>query len=253
MSIVHIRVNPQHRRKGIGTEMFRTALFAVRASGREMVGSQGLKAGVDGEKWASAHGFSRVSELILQRLRIDASAQQRQQQRLPRGFHERIWVGAVPEDMISPCAAVLVHGNVGTIAQASRRELEWSDDRVRQFEVEMRESGNELWTAAAVRDDDSTVVAVTMIAVPIRMSEVCYQQDTVVLPQLRRRGLATSVKAAIIGELAARRPDIKQIFTHIDHRNEAMLRTNERLGFRTDDRVARFEATVEDLGQTLGL
>lgn len=252
MSIVHVRVDPRRRREGIGTEMFRAVFSAVRESGRELIGSQGLKAGADGEKWASAQGMSRVSELILQRLHLEESAQWRQRL-LPDGFHSRIWVGALPEDMIAPCAAVLVHGNVGTIAQASRRELEWSEDRLRQFEIEMRESGNELWTAAAVRDDDSTVVAVTMIAVPVRESEACYQQDTVVLPQSRRRGLATSTKAVLIGELASRRPDIKQILTHMDSRNEAMLRTNELLGFRADDRVARFEATTEDLGKTLGL
>jgi mycothiol synthase len=253
MSVVHVKVKPQHRRKGIGTEMFRTALSVVRESGRELIGSEGLKAGADGEKWASAHGLSRVSELVLQRLHVEASAEQLQQRPLPAGYHAGIWVGAIPEDVIAPCADVLIHGNVGTIAQADRRELEWSEDRLRQFELEIRESGNELWTAAAVRDDDSTVAAVTMIAVPLGTSEYCYQQDTVVLPQLRRRGLATSVKAALIGELATRRPDIKQVFTHIDHRNEPMLRMNEGLGFRTDDRVARFEATVEDLESTFGL
>ena len=253
MSVVHVKVKPQHRRKGIGTEMFRTALPVVRASGRELIGSEGLKAGADGEKWACAHGFSRVSDLILQRLHIEASAQQWRHRRLPDGFHTRFWAGALPEDMISSCAAVLTHGNVGAIERAARRELEWSPDRLRRFELEMRESGNELWTVAAIRDDDSSAAAVTMVAVPVRMSEYCFQQDTVVLPELRRQGLATSVKSAVIGELATRRPDVKQVFTHIDHRNEAMLRTNERLGFRADDRVARFEATVEELGRRFGL
>ena len=253
MSVVHIRVKPEHRRHGIGTEILRAVLLAVREAGRELVGSQGLKAGADGEKWASAHGFSRVSELVLQRLHIEESAQQWREPQLPGGYHSRSWIGALPEELIPACAAVLVHGNVGSIADARRRELEWSEDRLRQFEVEIRDAGNELWTTVAVRDDDASVAAVTMIAVPPRPSEVCYQQDTVVLPQLRRRGLAAATKAVIIGELAANRPDVKQIFTHIDHRNEPMLRANERLGFRADDRVARFEADVTDLGRTLGL
>jgi RimJ/RimL family protein N-acetyltransferase len=105
------------------------------------------------------------------------------------------------------------------------------------------------WTA--VRDEDSTVAAVTVIAVPCTASEVCYQQDTFVLPELRRESLAAVFKALIISDLEERRPDVRMIFTHIDHANEAMLRTNASLGFRADGKVARFEAPVAELAQYL--
>ena len=71
-----------------------------------------------------------------------------------------------------------------------------------------------LRTAAAVRDEDSTAAAVTLSAVPHDISECCFQQDTVVLP---------------------------------------VIRTNERLGFRTGEKASRLEATVADLERIYGL
>ena len=67
LAITTVRVRPDLRRQGIGTALLRATFADVRAEARSTVTGY-LKVGGDGERWATAQGFEKVHERVLQML-----------------------------------------------------------------------------------------------------------------------------------------------------------------------------------------
>ena len=246
LCLVNIRVAPARRRAGIGTALFRDILAEVEASGRELVVTDGLKRGSDGAHWAEAHGFTPTSEILMQRLFLADAADASRQTAMPAGFRVEFWLESLPVDVVDGYAAALsgMDDAQGTLGM---NQPQWSAERLRDYESEARERGNELRFAAAVREADGSLVAVTIIELAENQPEYCFQQATAVLPELRGRGLALGLKAAALRRLRAERPAIREVQTHMPTGRRAMIHVNHRLGYVDDEVIARFEAPARVL------
>lgn len=117
------------------------------------------------------------------------------------------------------------------------REPEWTAQRVRAREAELRRNDIELRVVVAVREDTGEVAGLTEVE----------------LHPHRGRGLGRCVKAHMIRWLPADRPDLDRIYTTTGAGNEHIIRVNHQLGFttvRTMIAVNRDLAALEaDLGR----
>jgi GNAT superfamily N-acetyltransferase len=70
------------------------------------------------------------------------------------------------------------------------------------------------------------------------------QDDTVVDPEHRNRGLGRLLKAAMVKEFLAEHPDVERIDTGNAGSNKPMLAINEEMGFRTILEVSAWQGDI---------
>jgi len=97
------------------------------------------------------------------------------------------------------------------------------------------------------REAGGRVVGVTQVYWRPDSAEHVIQEFTGVLPEMRGRGIAKALKAAMLRHVAKRHPEAKEVGTTNDTANAPVLSINERMGFRRVVEVGRFEITRADL------
>jgi GNAT superfamily N-acetyltransferase len=140
------------------------------------------------------------------------------------------WRDRTPDELLR--AYVLLRRAVGDAPDAhlqmdaAARDAAW----VRTWERERTANGDELWVCGAVVSTGGELVGFTEAQVPAAGD--AQQHDTAVLPAWRGRGIATWLKADLLGWLQAERPAVESLTSTINQRNEPMLRVSMALGFR---------------------
>lgn len=105
----------------------------------------------------------------------------------------------------------------------------WEPHRVREWERAAVEDGSRLVVCAALDRTSDQVVAAT--ATTVRRSMVAKQYGTAVLPEHRRRGLATRVKANQALRVHDLFPYVRKVVVAVDRENAAMLELNRALRY----------------------
>ncbi|MFB7668597.1 GNAT family N-acetyltransferase [Kitasatospora sp. NPDC056138] len=247
LTITDVRVAPENRRQGIGTALLRATLPDSRAAGRPVVTGQGLKVGGDGEKWASALGFAKVQEFVLQDLTVPDVDPELWRVSAPDGFRAEKWTGAAPDALVAGYARARTAIMDAPTGESSLQFPDWTVERVRQHEADLRERGEEQRIVVAVHESTSTVVGLTEMVISPERPTVGYQQETAVLPAFRGHGLGRFVKARQMQWLTAERPEIDWVATNTAADNSHMIRVNHQVGYRTNATVADVEAHVDAL------
>ena len=247
LTITKVRVPPDLRRKGIGTALLRATLADMRSERRGTVTGQGLKVGGDGEKWASALGFRKVQDFVLQTLVVADIDSDLWEVPAPEGFGAERWSGAASESLVAGYARARTAITDAPRDKSSLKFPEWNVERVRKHEADARRRGCELRTVIAVDESSGTVAGLTQMELRPSRPDFGYQLDTAVLPQFRGRGLGRFIKAAMMRWLIADRPDIERVATNTDASNVHMIRVNHEIGYVTDNVVTDVEAHVDAL------
>jgi RimJ/RimL family protein N-acetyltransferase len=228
-------VEPRFRHCGIGGDLLDAMCVVLRATGCVTIEAIAI-AGSDGSAFARRIGATVGDELAddvlefaaLDRLRLEALRVP------PAGYGVRSWTGLPPDDLVDSYAAAKL-----AIADAPNnyapRVPAWSAALVRQAQEARAGRGAALWVEAAVPTGTNVVAAFTEIEV-IETKTAANQVDTVVLRDHRRRGLATTVKAALLLRLHAARPDLLTVGVTCGVSNVGMRAVNHRLGFREEQR-----------------
>ncbi|GGS20327.1 GNAT family N-acetyltransferase [Actinokineospora fastidiosa] len=212
-------VHPQARRLGVGTALLSTILRAV---DRPVIEGPLLDGG-DGALWAESLGLRRVHGIVEQRLepgdaRTDFPA--------PDGYHLRAWSDAAPDDLLHSYASARTAIQDAPLGELAYREPDWTAERIRAEEAELRASGVTLHVVVALHGDE--VVGLTVVLVYPDTDGPAHQRDTAVVPAHRGKGLGVWMKAAMLRRLPGTR-----IATATGIENVHMRQVNERLGFTT--------------------
>lgn len=232
---MRLRVEPGYRRRGVGHELLEAVCSVLRRAGYVTVEAVAV-AGSDGEAFARRLGAAVGDELAEDVLPLGPPDRSRLQAlRVPLvGYGVRRWIGAVPDDLLETYAAAKRR-----ISDAPNNYPpvvpDWSPALVRDAERARAARGAALWVAAAVPAGTNLVVAFTEVEV-VDSDTAASQVDTVVLPEHRRIGLATMVKADLLLELHDARPDLRSVAVSCAVANKAMRAVNHRLGFREEQR-----------------
>ncbi|MFD1859666.1 GNAT family N-acetyltransferase [Aeromicrobium camelliae] len=241
-----IFVDPQHRRRGFGSALWRELAVALRDQGRTVVAGEAVKrvdaVESDSERFAETLGFhvdlvNAIRELPLPADPPKAPARD--------GYQLAAWRGLAPEQW----RAEYAHLRSLITQEAPLGEVAWENEfwDAARLELEARqwqESGRVAQIVAAVAPHGA-LVGHTQLIVPDASDEV-YQWDTLVLPEHRGHGLGLSLKAAAMREAADLVAGRRRITTWNAASNEPMIAVNERLGYRLIGYATEYAIDLSD-------
>jgi mycothiol synthase len=211
----------------------------------------GVTAGGAGAKWADALGFRVVHHDVLQMLSIPDTDVSRWQIPAPDGYRLTKWIGTAPDDLLDSYATARSAIHDAPSEDSSHRQPEWTSERVRTAEDDLRRRGIEQRVVVAVHEATGAVAGLTELELhPIRQ-DLGYQQYTTVLAEHRGRGLGRFVKSAMVRWIIDERPQITRIGTSTAAGNVHMIRVNHQIGFKTMRSMIDVEAEIDTLATAL--
>ncbi|MBB5979618.1 GNAT family N-acetyltransferase [Kribbella solani] len=251
-AFARIYVLPDMRGNGVGRSLLTEVVRDQQAAGMEILATTVL-ADTPGARFALDLGAAIGDELVINVLdfeTLDRAALRRVVDTDHIGYRLVHWSGRTPDALVDSYALAK-----RAIADAPNNHLptgavvKWDRGLVRQSERERADRGAELWVTAAVVGS-STVAAFTAVEVGRSAVDVG-QEDTVVVGEHRRLGLATWVKAAMALRLADERPSVRRLSSTTAIANTGMRTVNARTGFRELTRRLLITANIADLAKRL--
>ncbi|NUW34561.1 GNAT family N-acetyltransferase [Nonomuraea sp. SMC257] len=246
-AVVDIRVQPAMRRHGIGTKLLQVGTEGLREAGRDIVVGRGITAGGDGEGWANRLGFATVQKIVLQTLQVAESDYTRWEIAPPRGYLLVQWKGTAPDDLVESYAGARNSIRDAPAGESGYQHPVWTVERVRHAEDDARNRGVEHRVSVIVHQESKAVVALTVLEAFPHLRTTAFQQDTVVVPGHRGRGLGRCVKSAMMRWLTAERPEIGLVVTNTAADNNFMIQVNHDVGYLTRRTMLTVEADLTDL------
>ncbi|WP_394622279.1 hypothetical protein JNUCC0626_47405 [Lentzea sp. JNUCC 0626] len=168
------------------------------------------------------------------------------------GYRVEDWVGAAPEHLIASYARALEGMRDAPVGESRYQAPEWTVDRVRAIEDELRGQGVERRVVVAVHEATGDVAGVTQMDLYSAAPTCGYQQDTTVVWAHRGHGLGVCVKAYMVRLLRSQRPEVSRVETTTNADNTHMIRINHRIGFTTTRTAVGISAEMSELSELLG-
>lgn len=247
-----VDVDPEHRRRGIGTALLRAVVDDVRAEGRGTLVQEQVPIGSASEAWAHAAGFTEVLRNCWQMLHVPETDPALWDVPVPPGFRIEQWAGAAPEALVAAFAAARNAIGDAPTGESGYEAPVWTVERVRAEEARSEDAGESVRYAVAVHEGTGAVAALTgMLLMPPRV-DLVWQRDTAVAREFRGLGLGRVVKAAMMRALIAEHPGLGRVITNTAAHNAAMIRVNEQIGYVRYAEIGVFEATVDQFDAALG-
>ena len=238
VAVVDVAVHPGHRRRGIGTQLLAEAERLASAHGRTELISEVDEPGAEtpGRGFALRHGWTcdlleTRRDLLLPPDEERLSALEAEAARVSAGYGLVTWRDRTPDELLDDRA--LLEQRMTTDAPHGDLPVEeerWDGERIREYEASHAARGRTVLVAGAVRD--GRLIAFTELQVPRSQPERANQGGTLVLREHRGHRLGALMKAAVIRELVATRPEVRRITTYNHEDNVPMVAVNEALGFR---------------------
>jgi GNAT superfamily N-acetyltransferase len=246
-----VYVEPELRRRGIGSTVMEHLMAWTRAEGRSVLLVDSGLPGDEREdhpyaRFARKHGFTmanvevhRVLDLPLERsvleaMRAEAAAHH-------PGYRILTFEDGVPADLV-PSYLKLTNQ---LALDAPTGEIEFEAERAtpevyrRQME-RMAEQGRHRLTTLAVSGDGEAVAYTDLVVPPTDRPKV-YQWGTLVRRDHRGHHLGAAVKVGNLLALQERYPERTEIHTTNSEVNDTMIKINDRFGFRVVEICPEFQ------------
>lgn len=243
---VEMDVPPEHRRRGVGSALWRRAQTEANALGRHLFHSEVyVPGGQDAADWpgprfAAANGF-RVAHaedhLVLD---LPAAVEREHEPAGDDGYRLEEWQGPIPERHLVAFARLrtAMDADVPTGELTTERHVHTADELRAQDE---RTARNWLTLTQLALSPAGEPVGYSVVFVPRSDDENAHQDDTLVLRAHHGHGLGTRMKAANLRVLAARHPSVKVLHTYTAPQNAPMQAINARFGFRKLETLYAYE------------
>lgn len=240
---VEIHVHPDHRRRGIGTRLHHAVGRVREIHGRTTVigelfvplgGAADASAGL---AFATRMGCAsvHVEEHLAMRLPADPTTVDLLTRSVP-GYEIVTWQGPCPDD--HRAAYLVLRNQMNTdvptggadVAPVVLTEEHLADSEARTARAYLTV------VAAARREADGAMGGYSRVFLD-RSDVVALQDDTLVMPDHRGRGLGMQLKLATRAIIEAEHPDRTLLHTWTDPTNAAMYRTNIAFGYAPVERM----------------
>jgi GNAT superfamily N-acetyltransferase len=248
LALLWLSVDPDHRRRGIGTALLEEAERIAAEQGRTVlfVETEWAQDGRDESgMFAARHGYVNAQTMLRSELALpvnrSALAAVRDQ---PGGQDYAIesFVDDMPQEWLDDRA--VLQQRMSTDAPLDDLEMEeevWDADRLRQEQAATKAAGRRVVESVARHLPSGRLVGFTSISVSSGTPDLGHQQDTLVLTEHRGHALGLRLKAANALRLMDELPDVTAIRTWNAVSNEHMLAVNRRLGYIVDGYSAEWQ------------
>ncbi|ADD45735.1 GNAT family N-acetyltransferase [Stackebrandtia nassauensis] len=251
-------VRPEHRRRGVGSELLELALRRGRSCGRVTIGahtSEPLPGGpyrsTSGRDFLRAKGFDLAHSMRDFSVDLENIKEKIEEdlvdEFLPHAWEYELlsWSGPTPEEHL-PAVTALANRFVSEVPLGDLALEDKNIDVERQRAAESLDAvrGRTNVSAYARHPASGELVAHSVISVDDESPEFAHQQVTLVHPEHRGHRLGTLVKIESHRLLRREFPGVRTLFTSVAEVNTHMLAINERLGFVEVDRQLDFQRTI---------
>jgi mycothiol synthase len=237
---IHIKVHPDHRRKGIGRSLLALIAQVSAETGRPKLFASTESVVPAGQAFAERVGADaglvmRTSELRLDN--VDRHMVARWLEEAPGrapGYSLEQYEGAYPAEMLPEICEVLEVMNT-----APRDSLEFEDEKVTPEQLvegdrSLLARGTVRWSMFVRHDETGKLAGYTDTYWHPEKPKTVWQGGTAVDPAHRGHALGKWLKAAMVDKLLRERPEAERILTENAYTNDAMLGINNQLGFKEE-------------------
>jgi GNAT superfamily N-acetyltransferase len=249
--VAGVEVHPDERRRGIGRSLLASVVTIAEEERRTSLVPWGVRSDASMAFWDSVGmpevAIDRLSRLRLadvdrdltSRWRTDCSARQ-------QGYDIHRWRGRCPDALIGQVVAAQ-QGMLDAPTDDLDMAPETLDEAwTRAREGSWGERGGEIWGMLAVSPNGEAAALTELITMRHRPSFVM-QQGTTTLHEHRNQGLGRWLKAEMLEQLLATKPEADVIETGNAATNAAMLAINDELGFRPFVELTTRQTATADL------
>ncbi|MEU8663889.1 GNAT family N-acetyltransferase, partial [Actinoplanes philippinensis] len=151
LSLIDVQVHPDHRRRGIGTGLLQRMMPTITTPGRVTVASWTTIEDTPAAHWARRLGFRVTKRVVVQALDLETVDRRLWELPAPAGYRVTHWRNRAPEHLVESFAAARNAINDTPIGDLTLRIPEWTVDRVRRAEADLRDRTVEQHVVAARR------------------------------------------------------------------------------------------------------
>ncbi|HET7691421.1 MAG TPA: GNAT family N-acetyltransferase [Nocardioidaceae bacterium] len=242
----------EHRRRGLGSQMFEHLEAVSRAAGRTSIGIDGWES--EGALGFAAHfGLERKSQSIQRRMYVDKVdrellAKQLEEARSASAGYELLRVfGATPDEMVDEVVEITAAINDAPTDDLDIEDEVFSAERLRDYEETSLAVGR-LYTIYARHRETGRLAGKTIVQVELERPHIGHQHDTSVVSAHRGHRLGMLLKASMVEWLAEEEPQLELIDTWNAESNDHMIGVNEQLGYEIQGRNLEFQRDLTTAG-----
>jgi mycothiol synthase len=239
-----------HRRRGVGRALFLEGMNALESEGRSKL-IVDIPQGSFGESIAERIGLRRaLRERINQLLVSDIdwklleswidSAQER-----AHDYELVFWKPPFPNDQLEEWCRICDVMNTAPIDDFDLEETVMTPEKWRSIEGNLDARGYVIRSAIAVHKPTGRFAGLTTLMAQRHRPEIAQQDDTVVDPEHRGKGIGRLLKASMAKRFLAEFPDVTRINTGNAGSNAPMLKINEKMGFRTILAISAWQGEID--------
>jgi GNAT superfamily N-acetyltransferase len=244
-----LKVRPESRRRGLGSEMFEALVAEVKARGRTSVGADGwddegprafaARYGLE-EKSRAVNRRQHLAEVdwaVLERLHAKALA-------AASSYELFRQVGRTPDDELAAVAEMSAAINDAPTDDLDIEDEVYSPERVRAYEDAQLGRGDQLYRVLARHRETGELAGHSVVAVEGDRPEIGHQHDTSVVASHRGHRLGVLVKTEMNLWLRDEQPQLVSIDTWNAESNDHMISVNDAIGYRIMGRELEFQKSL---------
>ncbi|GIJ32113.1 GNAT family N-acetyltransferase [Verrucosispora sp. WMMD703] len=247
IGVLEVLVHPSARRSGLGRDLVLRAARRVYQEGFESIGVE-----VVGDTPAVAFyeslGFSREyveTRSVLDLSSVDWAELAEMSTGLGAGYQVQFHPGGPPDELIEAYARA--KAEIRDIEDGELRPSSYDPQRLRDSLDCLHRRGMKPYIVLALHEQTGEVAGLTEVVVPAQHPTRADQYDTIVVQDHQGYGIDRAIKARMLLELRSAEPQLTEVQTWNAQANEAMLKVNAELGYRTDRDWCEYSIDVAEL------
>ncbi|MEU8084460.1 GNAT family N-acetyltransferase [Micromonospora sp. NPDC049101] len=247
IGVLEVLVHPSVRRGGLGRDLVLRAARRVYQEGFQSIGVE-VVGDTPAVGFFESLGFTREyveTRSVLDLTAVDWAELAEMATGVAAGYHLEFFPGGPPDDLIEAYARA--KAEVRDVDDGELRPSSYDPERLRDSIDTLHRRGMKPYIVLARHEQSGEVAGLTEVVVPAQHPTRADQYDTIVAQDHRGYGIDRAIKARMLLELRSAEPELIEVQTWNAQANEAMLKVNAELGYRTDRDWCEYSVDVAEL------